>query len=133
MTRHDLERLEELYLAACELPADELDAFLDESCAEEAELRGELERLLAAADRPTGLLSVPPRDAARLPDGRVVVVGLEGTVLVQHDDSYRELQLPDRSGLTAVMVPDGEHLVLAGDGGLLRVRLDELRERSESG
>jgi len=71
-------------------------------------------------------------DATRLPDGRVVIVGLEGMVLIETEASYKEFQLPDRSGLTAVVAIDGETLVLAGDAGLLRVPLDALRSKGES-
>lgn len=67
-------------------------------------------------------------DAARLTDGRAVIVGLQGTVLVQRDDGFDEYELPSRAGLTAV-VAVGDALVLAGDAGVSRVRLEELPVR----
>jgi photosystem II stability/assembly factor-like uncharacterized protein len=68
-------------------------------------------------------------DATRMSDGRAVIVGLEGMVLVEREDGYREFQLPSRVGLTAVVAVDEQTLVLASDAGLARVRLDELRAK----
>ena len=71
-------------------------------------------------------------DAARLPDGRRVIVGLEGMVLVEHDDGFQEFQLPSRAGLTAVLVADAQTLVVAGETGLARLRLDALQVKDDS-
>ena len=66
-------------------------------------------------------------DAARLPDGRRVIVGLEGMVLIEHDGGFQEFQLPSRAGLTAVVVVDPQTLLVAGEAGLARLQLRELR------
>lgn len=63
-------RLEGLFYEAVELDPDARKAFLDERCAEDAELRKEVESLLKSADvsssdRPLDFLQKPIQDAAR--------------------------------------------------------------------
>lgn len=53
MTAGDWSRRSEIFAEAVELPAESRAAFLDAACAEDAELRAEIERLLAA-DREAG-------------------------------------------------------------------------------
>jgi len=68
-------------------------------------------------------------DATRIRDGRTVIVGLEGMVLIEREHGFQEYQLPSRAGLTAAVAVDEQTLVLAGDAGLSRVRLDELQAK----
>ena len=56
-------RAKELFLDALELPASERGDFLDRTCGESAELREEIERLLAAHDKADGVLG----DESRTP------------------------------------------------------------------
>jgi len=52
-------RVKTLFDEACERPVEERAAFLDEACAEEAELRGEVEALLRSDEAAPGFLDTP--------------------------------------------------------------------------
>ena len=52
-------QLDRLLGAALETPAEEREAFLAQACADDGQLRGELEALLAAHDRADGLMDPP--------------------------------------------------------------------------
>jgi tetratricopeptide (TPR) repeat protein/predicted Ser/Thr protein kinase len=53
------ERVTELFLAACELPADERKGFLARECGSDAPLRREVEAMLGADTKPESFLDVP--------------------------------------------------------------------------
>jgi serine/threonine-protein kinase len=57
--------LEDLFQAACDLPASERTAFLDRACGSDASIREEVELLLASADQTAGFIQQPVSDAAR--------------------------------------------------------------------
>ncbi|MDX1542052.1 MAG: hypothetical protein R3349_11685 [Geminicoccaceae bacterium] len=58
----------------------------------------------------------------RLKDGRIVLGGLDGTLLVSGDGRRFELlRDPDRLGITALEELDDGSLLLAGEGGLRRM------------
>ena len=62
-------RVRELFLAACEVPADERGAWLDARCAGDDALRREVEGLLEEDEaRPTSFLAPPTRASEPLPD-----------------------------------------------------------------
>ena len=65
-------RLKRLFLVVADLPADERRAYLDEACADDAELRREIERLLASDRRPDELLATgrPPAPGPEHPPDR---------------------------------------------------------------
>ncbi len=67
-------------------------------------------------------------DGVRLPDGRVVLVGLGGTVLVSRDAgrTFAARVLPDRRGLAAVAAAPGGGVLVAGEAGVLRLDADWL-------
>jgi photosystem II stability/assembly factor-like uncharacterized protein len=58
-------------------------------------------------------------DAARLPDGRLALVGLSGTVLVSDaaGASWSLQQQEDRKGLSALLPLDGSRIVVVGEVG----------------
>ncbi len=56
----DPQQAKSLFLAALEKAGDERRAFLDEACAGDPELRGRLEQLLRAHERPDSLPAAPP-------------------------------------------------------------------------
>src|SRR5262245_46782160 len=58
-------RLKRVFNEALEQPGDARDAFLDRECAADADLRAEVESLLAAHDEADGFLSRPAMDEAR--------------------------------------------------------------------
>lgn len=56
-------------------------------------------------------------DAVQLPDGRIAIVGLSGTVLLSADvRDFRLLQQEDRKGIAAVLATEQGALVTAGEG-----------------
>ena len=57
--------IEEIFQAACDLPAADRPAFLDRACAHDPALRGEVEGLLASSDQTWAFLRDPVRDAAQ--------------------------------------------------------------------
>lgn len=58
-------------------------------------------------------------DGVRLADGRIVIVGLSGTVLLGADGrELRLLQQEDRRGIAAVLATQEGALVTAGEGGV---------------
>ena len=67
MTGADWQRLDEIYHAASQLPADRRAAFLDDACAGNTALRADVESLLAYTDRATDFIEEPALNvAARL-------------------------------------------------------------------
>jgi WD40 repeat protein/serine/threonine protein kinase len=56
----DPQRAKSLFLAALERPGEERDAYLEEACAGDAELRRRVGRLLQAHERPDSLPPAPP-------------------------------------------------------------------------
>ena len=59
MTREGYERLMAVFEAACSRAAEDRAAFLDEVCAGDPSLRGDVEKLLAADEQAQGLLEQP--------------------------------------------------------------------------
>jgi|SRR5882724_9375636 len=64
MTPQQYERLTELFHAATEVTPDQCAAYLDQVCDGDAELRRELESLLAAHDERAAYTQMPPADIA---------------------------------------------------------------------
>lgn len=66
------------------------------------------------------VLEVGLADGARLPDGRVVVVGHGGSVLTSADQgrTFSYHARPDRLSLAGVAADNGGNLVLVGQGGV---------------
>lgn len=85
----DFRRLRQLFEQATGLPAESREAFIEQSCGEDRELRIELERMLDVESRPdflaspasAGGLPVSLAESAPLPDriGRYEVLGLLGS------------------------------------------------------
>lgn len=58
-------------------------------------------------------------DGARLADGRIVIVGLSGTVLVSDGERrFRLVQQEDRKGIAAVLATKEGALITAGEAGV---------------
>lgn len=60
MSPDRLRKLEQVFSAAIELPAAARPAFIAEQCADDAELRAEVESLIGHASASVGMLDVPP-------------------------------------------------------------------------
>ena len=71
-------------------------------------------------------------DAARLQDGSRIIVGMNGTVLLDEGHGFSCCQQPQRFGFCAVLeIENG--LLLVGERGLLRVTLAEVRNWTIAG
>ena len=84
MSRERMRRIEELFGAALDRPVDERDAFLDEACGDDADLRAELEDLLRRDEREDTELPLPQ-------------------IVVQESES-----VPERIGAYRIVRPIGE-------------------------
>ena len=62
-------------------------------------------------------------DAVFMPDGRAVVVGADGTVLVESTGNFRLLPASRREAFTTVMVSDPDSVLLFGENGVNRLSL----------
>jgi photosystem II stability/assembly factor-like uncharacterized protein len=63
----------------------------------------------------------------RLGDGRLIVVGHEGTLLLSDDGgrSFTRREQPDRQALATVIETDDEGLILVGEFGVTRLDDEE--------
>jgi hypothetical protein len=94
------QRIEELFAAATDLPEAERDAFLDEACAANAELRAELASLLRADARG----AEPLRAAVGAEAERVAAAS--GTMVGQRLGPYRLIKLIGAGGMGAVYLAE---------------------------
>ncbi len=62
-------------------------------------------------------------DAVFMPDGRAVVVGADGTVLVESTGNFRRLPSSRRKAFTTVLVSDLDSVLLLGENGVNRLSL----------
>src|SRR5579864_1012734 len=93
MQQRDWDRVQELFLSAADLAADERQRFLDKSCS--PELREEVESLLAAdSKRGEGITTAVEKGAAAILDARALVGERLG--------AYRVLRQIGRGGMGAV-------------------------------
>ena len=60
MNTERLKKIEEIYHAALEIPVEERESFVAESCGEDGELRREVESLLLFNNDSDALLKTPP-------------------------------------------------------------------------
>lgn len=67
-------------------------------------------------------------DGIRLGDGTIVLAGLAGVLLTSTDggQSFALHQQPDRKGYTKVLAGTDDALILIGEAGLKKIRLDAL-------
>ena len=71
-------------------------------------------------------------DGVTLPDGRNVIVGLQGVVLIGRGERYDTFQLPSREGFVSVLALDDATVVVAGEAGVRQLQLDDLPPPRES-
>lgn len=90
-------RASELFLAACKLSPGERAAYLDKACSADAELRAEVEAMLARDGGPTDMLD-PPTRAADPQSPRAAARSVASDRGAQRIRSYEILELIGRGG-----------------------------------
>ena len=90
-------RLDELFHEAVELPEDRRSAFLDEACGADAELRAELEQLIASDPEGEALFRGYAGEIARL--ATTLTTGADASV-----GRYRLVRELGRGGMGTVML-----------------------------
>ncbi|HEX2218955.1 MAG TPA: serine/threonine-protein kinase [Gemmatimonadales bacterium] len=100
MSSERFRRCEELFHAAAPLDPAEREAFLREQCAEDAELRADVERLLDARTRAADFISSPALAAAG------TWPGAEESLLGRHVGPYRVVREIGRGGMGAVYLAE---------------------------
>jgi hypothetical protein len=101
MTPERWQRLKPLFFEALDRPPGERAAFLDEVCAEDAELRAELEALLEAEDDAPAILAATPEDFAAM-----VGTAGAGTYLGRTIGPYRILREIGQGGMGTVYLAE---------------------------
>jgi serine/threonine protein kinase/tetratricopeptide (TPR) repeat protein len=127
------ERISDLFLRACELDPDQRAAFLDEACANDPELRAEVESLLAH-DNPSTLeferivvLAPPRHDGSASPEAvSTKTIGLPETL--PSIPGYRILRLLGQGGMGTVLLAEdttlGRRVAIKMIGEELAARAD---------
>jgi hypothetical protein len=93
------ERVNELFIAAADLPANEWAGFLAMECGADTNLRAQVDLLLVEHDRTGGLLDVPSFPAGSFSDGFRDDDLWAGRVL---EERYRIERLVGRGGMSTV-------------------------------
>lgn len=83
-TAPPLERLKEIFHAACELEVSQRGAFLDQACGPDADLRGEIEALLKSNETADGFITDPPSQLAAEAFGVVEIPSAAGRTIGQY-------------------------------------------------
>jgi serine/threonine protein kinase/tetratricopeptide (TPR) repeat protein len=103
----DPNRIQSVFLAAVERPADERAAFLDQECGDDAELRQRVDALLAAHDASGDFLGTPPSGPTQQTADSLGPQGLLGARV----GPYKLLQLLGEGGMGAVYLAEQEQPV----------------------
>jgi len=88
-------RIEQLYHAALERPADQRGAFLGEACTDDVKLRGEVEMLIAANEQVGGFLAMP---ALELEAKNIAAENSKETLAVQLGQEFSHYRIFSRIG-----------------------------------
>ena len=84
MSATQLERLKEIFHSARELEPEQRTAFLDETCGDDLELRGEIEALLKSGGDADGFIAEPPAQLAAEVFGGVEIPNAVGRTIGQY-------------------------------------------------
>lgn len=102
MTTSRWDRLTALFNAAAELPPAERPPFLDKACADDAELRVEVERLMAAESRAGGFIEIPALQGG----ARLDVDSHEAALVGRRLGPFRIVREIGRGGMGAVYLAE---------------------------
>jgi serine/threonine protein kinase len=108
MADHDLHRVEELFQAAADLPAEGRASFLDEQCDGDLELRRHIERLLAQLDDDRLKTPAPPRAIPSAPLLAASITEGPGSIIGR----YKLLQEIGEGGFGAVYMAEQQEPVV---------------------
>jgi len=95
----------ELFVEAVKLPAEERHAFLERACAQDEQLRRNIETLLKTMDKASSFLEEPPDEIAKV---KMAVVGEKPGDRIGH---YKLLQQIGEGGGGVVFVAEQEEPV----------------------
>lgn len=98
----NLARIEKIYYAALERPASERAAFLAEACGADAELRREVESLLAFDEQAADFIETPPEDLA----ASLFEKGANQSIVGKTLNHYRVLAPLDAGGMGEVYLAE---------------------------
>jgi serine/threonine protein kinase len=102
MTPERFQQVAELFRAACELGAEERAAYLHRACADDAELRREVESLLASHEQAGGFLSEPAAKAV----AQELTESEAESVVGRRIDHFQVLSLLGKGGMGEVYLAE---------------------------
>ncbi|MHC4696040.1 MAG: serine/threonine-protein kinase, partial [Planctomycetota bacterium] len=136
MTPQDFERVRELFLAARKLEPAEQSAYLDKTCADNPDLRAEVQALLAHGDGASDGLEMPSQLAGVRSEIERAYQSSESEPLPERIGQYSVLEVLGEGGMGTVYLAEQEHprrkvaLKLVRSGSTSRALLQRLEREA---